>query len=99
MAMPLRDRRRTDRDTSPPGAAAEAAAATEEEDRGQDAAPGSSAKSDGARPRHDEQSRQSALALVLAALGVVYGDIGTSPIYAFRQAFHIVPPTSGNVLG
>ncbi len=26
-------------------------------------------------------------ALVLGALGVVYGDIGTSPIYAFRQAF------------
>ena len=25
-------------------------------------------------------------ALVLGALGVVYGDIGTSPIYAFRQA-------------
>ena len=26
-------------------------------------------------------------ALVLGAFGVVYGDIGTSPIYAFRQAF------------
>ena len=26
--------------------------------------------------------------LVLGALGVVYGDIGTSPIYAFREAFH-----------
>ncbi len=25
--------------------------------------------------------------LVLGALGVVYGDIGTSPIYAFREAF------------
>ena len=25
--------------------------------------------------------------LVLGAFGVVYGDIGTSPIYAFRQAF------------
>ncbi|HVW90994.1 MAG TPA: KUP/HAK/KT family potassium transporter, partial [Devosia sp.] len=24
--------------------------------------------------------------LVLGAIGVVYGDIGTSPIYAFRQA-------------
>jgi KUP system potassium uptake protein len=29
--------------------------------------------------------------LVLGALGVVYGDIGTSPIYAFRQAMHIRP--------
>ncbi|NNU61314.1 potassium transporter Kup [Ochrobactrum soli] len=26
--------------------------------------------------------------LVLGALGVVYGDIGTSPIYAFREALH-----------
>ncbi|QPC95879.1 hypothetical protein GA829_35710 (plasmid) [Mesorhizobium sp. INR15] len=26
--------------------------------------------------------------LVLAALGVVFGDIGTSPIYAFREALH-----------
>ena len=24
--------------------------------------------------------------LVLGAIGVVYGDIGTSPIYAFREA-------------
>jgi KUP system potassium uptake protein len=29
--------------------------------------------------------------LVLGALGVVYGDIGTSPIYAFREAMHIRP--------
>jgi KUP system potassium uptake protein len=27
-------------------------------------------------------------ALVVGALGIVYGDIGTSPIYAFREAFH-----------
>jgi KUP system potassium uptake protein len=26
--------------------------------------------------------------LVLGALGVVYGDIGTSPLYAFREALH-----------
>src|ERR1700744_2593069 len=25
--------------------------------------------------------------LILAALGVVYGDIGTSPLYAFKQCF------------
>ena len=40
--------------------------------------------------------------LVLSALGVVYGDIGTSPLYAFRQCFygdHAVNPTSENVLG
>lgn len=27
-------------------------------------------------------------ALALAALGVVYGDIGTSPLYALKEAFH-----------
>ncbi|MDB5505481.1 MAG: trkD [Devosia sp.] len=40
--------------------------------------------------------------LVLSALGVVYGDIGTSPIYAFRQALHATPPgqtTQGEILG
>ena len=26
--------------------------------------------------------------LSLTALGVVFGDIGTSPLYAFREAFH-----------
>ena len=40
--------------------------------------------------------------LVLGALGVVYGDIGTSPIYAFRQALSIRPAaqeTSTEILG
>ncbi len=27
-------------------------------------------------------------ALALGALGIVFGDIGTSPLYAFREAFH-----------
>ncbi len=39
--------------------------------------------------------------LVLAALGVVYGDIGTSPLYAFKEAFagaHGLAATEGNVL-
>jgi KUP system potassium uptake protein len=42
-------------------------------------------------------------ALSLAALGVVYGDIGTSPLYALREVFggahHPVPITPDNVLG
>src|SRR5881392_661891 len=40
--------------------------------------------------------------LALLALGVVYGDIGTSPLYALREAFHgphAIPVTHGNVLG
>ena len=32
--------------------------------------------------------RQSTAALTLAAIGVVYGDIGTSPLYAFRVAIN-----------
>jgi len=39
---------------------------------------------------------------MLTALGVVYGDIGTSPLYAMRECFfgsHAVPPTHENVLG
>lgn len=40
--------------------------------------------------------------LSLAALGVVYGDIGTSPLYALRESFHgphAIALTPGNVLG
>jgi KUP system potassium uptake protein len=43
------------------------------------------------------------LALVaLSALGVVFGDLGTSPLYALQEAFHGgrgVTPTPDNVLG
>jgi hypothetical protein len=41
-------------------------------------------------------------ALALGALGVVYGDIGTSPLYAIKECFaphHGLPPTPDNVLG
>jgi KUP system potassium uptake protein len=47
--------------------------------------------------------RGSRLALLcLASLGIVYGDIGTSPLYAMRECFygqHSIPPTHANVLG
>ena len=39
---------------------------------------------------------------MVGALGVVYGDIGTSPLYALRECFaptHGVAPTGPNVLG
>ena len=42
------------------------------------------------------------LPVTLTAIGVVYGDIGTSPLYAMRECFfgsHSVPPTHDNVLG
>jgi KUP system potassium uptake protein len=41
--------------------------------------------------------------LSLTALGIVYGDIGTSPLYALQQCFtskeHTIPPTTANVYG
>ena len=51
---------------------------------------------------HVEQKDSTAV-LALAALGVVYGDIGTSPLYAIKEVFgnahHPVPITPENVLG
>jgi KUP system potassium uptake protein len=46
--------------------------------------------------------RRSLLYLALGALGVVYGDIGTSPLYAFRESFHgedAIAASAENVLG
>jgi len=37
--------------------------------------------------------------LSLAALGVVYGDIGTSPLYAVRESLYGLPLTRENILG
>ena len=40
--------------------------------------------------------------LGLGALGIVFGDIGTSPLYAFRESFHSgygLAPTPANVQG
>ena len=42
------------------------------------------------------------MTLSLGALGVVYGDIGTSPLYALRECFHgthAIAATPGNVMG
>ncbi|HET8831044.1 MAG TPA: KUP/HAK/KT family potassium transporter, partial [Casimicrobiaceae bacterium] len=46
--------------------------------------------------------RQSTPRLALLALGVVYGDIGTSPLYAAKETFdpkHGMPLTPDNILG
>jgi KUP system potassium uptake protein len=46
--------------------------------------------------------QRSLLPLTVGAIGIVYGDIGTSPLYAMRECFygtHPVPPTQENVLG
>jgi KUP system potassium uptake protein len=48
----------------------------------------------------DENSRL--IKMSLAALGIVFGDISTSPIYAIRECFHGeygIVPTHGNITG
>lgn len=47
-------------------------------------------------------SKPQQAALALAALGVVYGDIGTSPLYTMKEVFagnHPIPLTPDNILG
>jgi len=55
-----------------------------------------------ARPARTEAQGARLAALSLAALGVVYGDIGTSPLYAFRECLYGnpgVPANAPDVLG
>jgi KUP system potassium uptake protein len=61
----------------------------------------------GAISTHEPESNQrrpknQTLVLALGALGVVYGDIGTSPLYAIRECFHghhAIALTPGNIFG
>ncbi len=49
-----------------------------------------------------EVSGKRLAVLSLAALGVVYGDIGTSPLYAVKEVFagnHPIPVTDANIFG
>jgi KUP system potassium uptake protein len=52
-------------------------------------------------PGERAASRRTGAKLAVAALGIVFGDIGTSPLYAMRECFgeHGVAPTAENVLG
>jgi len=66
----------------------------------------SSGESLAKNPEAEEQKRakrgRQFFLLSLTALGVVYGDIGTSPLYAFRECFHgshQLAPTPVNILG
>lgn len=47
----------------------------------------------------DKTHSQSLPALSMAALGVVFGDIGTSPLYALRETLQNIPITVVDVLG
>ncbi|MBM3831787.1 MAG: potassium transporter Kup [Verrucomicrobia bacterium] len=49
-----------------------------------------------------DSDRRYLAGLVIGALGVVFGDIGTSPLYALRECFHgehAVAVTRANILG
>ena len=51
---------------------------------------------------YDPRLKKPLAGLTLAALGVVYGDIGTSPLYAAKETFnpdHGIPLNTANVLG
>ncbi len=55
-----------------------------------------------AHAHHGHAVQGSLAALALGALGVVYGDIGTSPLYALRECFigpHAVAINHTNILG
>jgi KUP system potassium uptake protein len=48
------------------------------------------------------QTKQNLSTLMLSAIGVVYGDIGTSPLYALKETFaghHPLPVIEANILG
>src|SRR5688572_24851986 len=56
---------------------------------------------DGSTP-HTTRHGTGVMVLGLAALGVVYGDIGTSPLYAIKECFggdYGLVPNHENVLG
>ena len=55
-----------------------------------------------AQDGHDSHAGESLLKLSVGAIGVVFGDIGTSPIYAFRETFaghHPLTPDAMHIHG
>jgi KUP system potassium uptake protein len=52
-------------------------------------------------PAPGHSPKTGVAALTLSALGIVFGDIGTSPLYTLTECTgeHGVPPTPGNLLG
>ncbi len=56
-----------------------------------------------AHSHEHSHSKRGTAALALGALGVVYGDIGTSPLYSFKEAFteksHVMTVDRINVYG
>src|SRR5712672_124493 len=73
-----------------PGVLLQARATAAEEARMESTVP------EAALPRHDAKPLPAAAALT--ALGIVYGDIGTSPLYAFKQAAQAGGPLSPDTI-
>jgi KUP system potassium uptake protein len=75
----------------------------EPDDKQMDPVPADAPGAPAAQHGHGAQPRGRYLALLsLSALGVVYGDIGTSPLYSIKESFHHahnIQPTEANVLG
>ena len=46
---------------------------------------------------HQNDGNKNKIKMAFATLGVVYGDIGTSPLYAMREALHPVVQAGGNI--
>ena len=52
------------------------------------AAPAAPATVGDGHHRHDGHQKAGFLGLSLGSVGVVYGDIGTSPLYALKESLH-----------
>jgi len=48
---------------------------------------------------HMKNASQNSFHSVLQSLGLVFGDIGTSPIYTFTVIFLLTAPTEANIMG
>ena len=54
------------------------------------------------KPAESDPTRKAMHVMVVGTIGVVFGDLGTSPLYTFSEAFsdqHGMPVTTFNVLG
>ena len=93
------DRRHVDQDQAPPGAATEAAVAEGIEAEGLATAVSHEQE---AAEHHEARRGASLAALTVSAIGVVFGDIGTSPLYVMQAAFgaeHGLTRTPADILG
>lgn len=48
---------------------------------------------------NNENTKSTSFSEVVRAMGIVFGDIGTSPIYTLTIIFFLIKPTEENVIG